>query len=238
MLKLRLFFIILSVCLGISLLLVQGCKKDNAAPVIELLNPFNGQDISTTDSILISGTLSDDVDLHELDIIVTNLNGDTVYYNSPYVHGLKTHKFNVLFAPQDTGTYVVTATIYDHDLAATSTSSIVYAHNAARLNITQPLTNGDTTGLQIENVQVFKNDSLYVAGNVNDNKGLLYITFTGINARTGDTATTKSILLNNATNYNISTYLSQPDTGIFNLNIAVVNHYSFVTRKSIRYVVR
>lgn len=221
-----------------SLLLVQGCNKDNAAPVIELLTPFNGQDISTSDSVLISGTLSDDADLHELDILVTNLDGDTVYYNSPYVHGLKAETFQSYFTPQDTGTYLVTATIYDHELAATSTSAIVYAHNAARLNITQPLTNSDTTGLQIENVQVFKNDSLYIAGNVNDDKGLLYITFTGINARTGDTATAKSILLNNATNHNISTYLSQPDTGTFNLNIAVVNHYSFVTRKSIRYVVR
>lgn len=236
--KLKLIYGVAVGVLSALLMHVAGCKKDNSAPVLELLTPITAQDISTADSVLISGRLSDNVDLHELDIIATNFTGDTVFYASPYVHGAKQETFQVYFTPPDTGAYLITVTIYDHELAATTKSVLVYAHNAASLNVTQPA-NTTPGGFVVEGITVFQNDSLRVSGTAADNKGLLYVYIMGINIRTGDTtATTKSVLFNNATAASFDTYLPQPDTGIFNLNIDVVNHYSFVTRKSIRYEVR
>lgn len=216
------------ICLTALVLSIAACKKDNRQPLLTITAPLQGTAVSLSDSLLITGEISDDVDLHELDIIVTDSTGDTVFYSSPYVHGAKEETYGVKFGPPAVGIYIITVTIYDHDLAYTQLSRTINVFTPPTLTVNQP----------IDSTTILFNDSLHITGSVSDEKGLLYMVLAGINDRTGDTVAIKGIPLNNATTFNFDTYLPQPEKDSFNLNVIVVNHYNFVTRQSIRYYVQ
>lgn len=209
------------------LLGVHACKKDNQAPRLTIERPFTNQAISASDSVQISGTISDDKDLHELYITVTNAQGDTAMHKSPYVHGFVTHNYSVYFAPTDTGTYTATVTIIDHDLDYTQQSVTFSAHNAPSLNLVLP----------IDSQAVPVNSSMQVRGTASDDKGLLYISMVSTRVRSGDTVNNHTLILNNATSYSFDEFLTQTDTGVLNITVTAVNHYSFPTSKTIRYIV-
>lgn len=211
-----------SLALGIS-----ACKKENNAPTLTIDTPYRGQPVSTSDSVLISGTIADDKDLHELYVTVTNAAGDTMMHKSPYVHGLVSNQYRVYFSPTDTGLYTATVTVIDHDLAYTQSEMAFNAYTAARINLLLPI---DSSATPV-------GGSLQVLGSISDDKGLLYMVITAINARTGDTANYLPIYLNNATTYNLDELLPQANADTFNLNIAVTNHYNFITTKTVRYFV-
>lgn len=212
---------------SLVLLGVHACKKDNQAPTLTIDKPITHQAVSTSDSVLITGIIADDKDLHELYVTVVNAQGDTAMHVNPYVHGLKNKTYSVYFAPADTGTYTATVTVLDHDLEFTQQSVTFVAYNAAVLNLLLP----------IDNSAVPVNWQLQVKGNVSDDVGLLYLSFVSVNARSGDTLHTQTVLLNNAASYSFDNLVLQTDTGTLNLIVTAVNNYSFATSKTVRYIV-
>lgn len=204
-----------------------GCKK-NQAPGLTIEAPVEMQDVATNDSILIRGVATDDRDLHEFAIVVTNVAGDTVAIDTPYVHGAKSFEFNYYFAPVDTGIYNVSITAYDHDLDWMRKDVTIHASLPARLIVTEP-NEGDTIALSTP--------FILVKGFGDHNIGLRKLRVVSINNLTRDTVFKKTE--NASTNpYYFNVFVPTTDTGTFNLNVAITNYKDEATTKVIRYYVR
>ncbi len=67
----------------------SSCNKkcENMPPVITIAQPIAAATIHLPDSVRIEGTVSDDVWLNALRVLVLNENGDTVFTESPDVYG-------------------------------------------------------------------------------------------------------------------------------------------------------
>lgn len=105
---------------GAALLLAvtfQSCKKEeNSPPVITISTPASGALIGLADSIRISGTASDDKELHEMSITLTEMAPDTIVFSQyPYVHEKESFNFSAAYKPKAAGSYLLEVTAEDHD---------------------------------------------------------------------------------------------------------------------------
>jgi hypothetical protein len=105
---------------GASLLLAttfQSCKKEeNSPPVINITSPASGALIGLSDSVRITGTASDDKELHEMSITLTEMAPDTVVFTAyPYVHEKESFNFSAVYKPKAAGSYLLEVTAEDHD---------------------------------------------------------------------------------------------------------------------------
>ena len=96
---------------------VSSCSKksENAAPVITLDEPADGESIAVTDSLHVEGKFTDDESLHEASILVVKSTGETAFQQYPYVHDLKTYSFHYHFKPSSDGSYTLKVVVEDHD---------------------------------------------------------------------------------------------------------------------------
>lgn len=101
---------------------ISACKKRNQPPVITITTPLEGDTVLIPDSIRISGTVGDDVGLHQSAVLILNANGDTVVKQYPYVHDLKAYPFAYNFFPAVTGSYTLKIWAEDHQNASSETS--------------------------------------------------------------------------------------------------------------------
>ncbi len=92
-------------------------EPDATKPTVSVLKPTTGDTINlNTDSVKILLTAEDNIDLHELNIKITN-GSTTVLDESPVVHAQKIYTFAKIILPQNiTGTtaLTLTATATDH----------------------------------------------------------------------------------------------------------------------------
>lgn len=209
------------------LMLMAGCKKNNA-PGLIITSPLSGQDIATDDSMLISGTATDDHDLHEFYLTVTNVAGDTVYNLNPYVHGRKSYPFKFHYQPADTGTYLLTITGQDHDFESYTQSVSFHASYPPQLTILSPT----------DSLQILPTDSLHVKGFASHDIGLNNLSITGVSYANGDTIFRRDYVLLGALNYNFDQYFTQTDTGAFYVNVSVTNYRGEYATGNVKYFVR
>jgi hypothetical protein len=209
------------------LLLINSCKKNNA-PGLIITSPLSGQDVATDDSMLIAGTATDDHDLHEFYLQVTNTAGDTVYSVNPYVHGSKSYPFKFNFHTTDTGIYLLTITGLDHDFESYTQSVSFHASYPPQLTILSPT----------DSLQLLPTDSLHVKGFASHEIGLSNLSITGVSYASGDTIFRRDYVLLGALNYNFDQYFAQTDTGAFYVNVSVDNYRNEFASGNIRYFVR
>lgn len=106
--------------------IVSSCsKKENQAPVVSITEPSDNQMFSIPDSVIITGTVTDDESLHEMSLVIVKATGDTIAKVFPYVHELKTYNFNYEFRPSDAGTYSIQVTAEDHTEKSTTVSRTI-----------------------------------------------------------------------------------------------------------------
>lgn len=87
---------------------VAGCKKDDDTtpdnggnnnadtekPVITLTSPEDGASYDHGDTIWIKGNVMDNVDLHEISIVINKASGEEVLNRTPHVHAESEYTIN------------------------------------------------------------------------------------------------------------------------------------------------
>lgn len=106
--------------LSILAIAVSAChshEEGNEAPTITIASPTGGQIFKSGATINITGTASDDVDLHEGTITIKNATTE-LFKQTPDVHSKKTFEINYNYvAPTVTvnTTLDIIFSFYDHD---------------------------------------------------------------------------------------------------------------------------
>lgn len=103
-----------------------ACRKTHgpSQPVITLTSPHDTLVIQAGDTVLISGSVTDTKNLHELFISFQNRNDGTFILNStPYVHGLKQYEFRYSWITSSVpAVYDFNVEAKDHDSHTTQKS--------------------------------------------------------------------------------------------------------------------
>ena len=77
-----------------ALMAISSCEKEckkNEAPVVTVTAPLESAQFS--DSVQIAGSVSDDVWLNDMAVMIHATNGDTVFVTRPDVYGKRSHDF-------------------------------------------------------------------------------------------------------------------------------------------------
>jgi len=102
----------------ISISIISCKKTDDEKPVITLSTPVSEQDYAIGDTIFISGHVSDNEALHELEIRLTKEEtGETPFTFTPTVHDLASYHIDTFYIPSDTVHihYHLKIEAWDHD---------------------------------------------------------------------------------------------------------------------------
>lgn len=113
-----------------------ACKNTDSgiAPTVTLTSPTDGQVFLKGQTITIAGTATDDEDLHEAEIKITDkANGNNLFEEEPTVHDESTHNFSYNFTVPDITEqheYQITVIFWDHDdNSTTKTVSVIAKPN-------------------------------------------------------------------------------------------------------------
>lgn len=96
----------------------HGHDDDTEKPEIILTAPSNQQEFGLTDTIFITGHISDNNDLHELMVKLTrNEDGDTLLYFTPTVHALTEYHLDTFYIANESSHkhYTLNITAWDHE---------------------------------------------------------------------------------------------------------------------------
>lgn len=109
--------LVLSFFAALLLLAASSCHKcpDNVAPVISVTTPTEGGTVQLPDSVRIEGTVSDDVWLNDMSVVIHDANDDTAYISAPDVYGKKEHSFTYSFFTTTAGTFHLHVSATDNE---------------------------------------------------------------------------------------------------------------------------
>jgi hypothetical protein len=100
---------------------VTSCHKDckTEAPVILVATPAEAGNIQLPNSVNISGSISDDVWLDKVTVMVLDANDDTVFISQPDVYGKKNYNFTYNYYTTTAGTFHLHVVAEDNEAQET-----------------------------------------------------------------------------------------------------------------------
>jgi len=98
-----------------SLSLLAACgKSDSEQPVITINSPQNGQSFSNGQTVTISAAISDNEELHDVQLtVINNSNGNHILHEE-YHPDAKTYTISKTFVAQTGGVYRIEVMAGDH----------------------------------------------------------------------------------------------------------------------------
>ncbi len=109
--------IIFTTIITLSIYVVSCSKKDTEKPSITINKPISTDTFSVYNDIKLDIDMSDNTDLHESTVVVTDSMGNNIFTDNPYVHEQNNFKFqkNFKIASIDyLKKYTLTVTVSDH----------------------------------------------------------------------------------------------------------------------------
>jgi hypothetical protein len=109
--------IIFTTIITLSIYVVSCSKKDTEKPSITINKPISTDTFSVYNDIKLDIDMSDNTDLHESTLVVTDSMGNNIFTDNPYVHEQNNFKFqkNFKIASIDyLKKYTLTVTASDH----------------------------------------------------------------------------------------------------------------------------
>jgi hypothetical protein len=109
--------IIFTTIITLSIYVVSCSKKDTEKPSITINKPISTDTFSVYNDIKLDIDMSDNTDLHESTVVVTDSMGNNIFTDNPYVHEQNNFKFqkNFKIASIDyLKKYTLTVTASDH----------------------------------------------------------------------------------------------------------------------------
>ena len=110
-----------------ALVLITSCSKETNRPLMRIISPFNNQVFTSGETVNIRGTISDDTQVHDLHMTITNTSTGTQIMHLNEHLDTQVYTLSQSFIVQAGNSYTIKIEADDHSSNTTGIQLVVSA---------------------------------------------------------------------------------------------------------------